>query len=146
VNESDIKAEKTQQVGYLSKSIAQKKELVKTTESVIYANITDLLPIADTLVKQRGTARGSAFILLFESIARQREAHYILDDAASHFLGEYDISQELTEFPKTFACPGLIEGIARQPEMQAYMAPLCVKYFHCDYAYLVNKDNCSLIF
>lgn len=145
VNEPDIKAEKMQQVGYLFESIARQpemaEELVKATEGVLYSNITDLLPISDTLEKQRGMARGSAFSLLFESIARQPEARYMLDDAAARFLGEYDsamISDELNEFQKTFASTGLIEGIARQPEMQAYMDTICVKYFNCDFEELVK--------
>lgn len=145
LNEPDIKANQMQQVGNLFENIARQPEmadeLINATEAVLYSNITDILPISDTLVKQRGEARGIAFSALFQAIARQPEARYILDDAAAQFLGEYDssiISNEMNEFQKTFASTGLIEGIARQPEMYSYMDTICGKYFNCDFEDLVK--------
>lgn len=145
LNEPDIKANQMQQVGNLFENIARQPEmadeLINATEAVLYSNITDILPISDTLVKQRGQARGYAFSALFEAIARQPEARYILDDAAAQFLGEYDssiISDEMNEFQKAFASSGLVSGMARQPEMYSYMDTICGKYFNCNFENMIK--------
>ncbi|HNX65283.1 MAG TPA: hypothetical protein PKH02_00295 [Bacteroidales bacterium] len=132
----DLKASKMEQVGSLFESIARQPEaadqLVKATEG-IYTDISELLPISDRAIVQRGKARGYSFGLLLTSIARQPEAFEDLDAAAKKFLGEYNsdyISDELAEITKTYATAALNESIARQPEADSLFNVVCKRYMN----------------
>ena len=134
--EFDLKASKMLQIGALFESIARQPEsaedLIQATES-LYANYTELLPLSDQAIVQRGKARGTSFGLLLVSIARQPEAFNVLDVAAEKFLGEYNpeyISDELAEITKTYALPGLTESISRQPEALDLLNTICEKYMN----------------
>jgi hypothetical protein len=132
----DLKASKMEQVGSLFESIARQPEaadqLVKATEG-IYTDISELLPISDKAIVQRGKARGYSFGLLLTSIARQPEAFNDLDAAARKFLGVYnpdDISDELAEITKTYAAAALNESISRQPEADSLFNVVCKRYMN----------------
>jgi hypothetical protein len=132
----DLKASKMEQIGGLFESIARQPEmaalLISSTES-LYSDYTELLPLSDQAIVQRGKARGYAFGMLFSSIARQPEAYNQLDAAAEKFLGKYDasyISDELSEITTTFAFTLLTEAIARQPEADSLFNAACKKYLN----------------
>ncbi len=132
----DLKASKMEQIGGLFESIARQPDmadiLISSTES-LYSDYTELLPLSDQAIVQRGKARGYAFGMLFSSIARQPEAYNQLDAAAEKFLGKYDasyISDELSEITKTFAFTLLTDAIARQPEADTLFKAACKKYLN----------------
>ena len=132
----DLKASKMEQIGGLFESIARQPDmadvLISSTES-LYSDYTELLPLSDQAIVQRGKARGYAFGMLFSSIARQPEAYMQLDAAAEKFLGKYDasyISDELSEITTTFAFTLLTESIARQPEADSLFNAACKKYLN----------------
>ena len=134
--EFDLKASQMEQVGPLFDAIARQPEmagqLINTAEK-LYASYTELLPISDRAVNQRGKARGLAFAELFDAIARQPEAFDLLDGAAEKFLGPYNadyISDELLEVTKTYAMGALYESLARQPEANDLFAAVCKKYLN----------------
>jgi len=132
----DLKAEKMGQIGSLFEGIARQPEvadqLVHATES-LYTDYTELLPISDQAIVQRGIARGHSFGMLLLSIAVQPEAFDDMDAAAAKFLGVYDpdyISDELAEITKTYAVTYLNESIARQPEADSLFNLICKKYMN----------------
>jgi F0F1-type ATP synthase membrane subunit c/vacuolar-type H+-ATPase subunit K len=135
-DEFDLKASKIEQIGNLFDAIARQPELadvlIKSTEN-LYSNYTELLPLSDKAIVQRGKARGSAFSALFNSIARQPEAYNKLDSAATKFLGIYnsnDISDELLDITKTYTIAALNESIARQPEADSLFNLVSKKYLN----------------
>ncbi|WP_372641770.1 hypothetical protein [Ancylomarina sp.] len=132
----DIKAFQMEQIGSLFEAMARQPEasdmLVSSTE-MLYTNYTELLPISDKYIYQRGKGRGIAFSKLFESIARQPEAYDKLELAAGKFLGEYNssyISDELLEITKAYAMSSLNGSIARQPEARPSFNLVCKKYLN----------------
>lgn len=134
--EFDLKASQMEQVGPLFDAIARQPEmagqLINTAEK-LYTSYTELLPISDRAVNERGKARGLAFAGLFDAIARQPEAFEMLDIAAEKFLGSYSadyISDELLEVTKTYAMGALYESLARQPEANDLFAAVCKKYLN----------------
>jgi len=132
----DLKASKMEQVGGLFSSIARQPEMAKyliQSAEINYSNYTELLPISDKAIVQRGKARGAAFSLLFDAIARQPEAFNLLDSAATKFLGVYDqsyISDELLDITKTYAVAGLNDALARQPEADSLFNLVTIKYLN----------------
>ncbi len=88
-NELDSKASKMEQIGPLFEAISRNPDtyntLVKVTEE-LYSNYTELLPLSDKAISQRGKARGESFGLLFYSLARNPGALEELDSAAAKFL------------------------------------------------------------
>jgi len=132
----DLKASKMEQIGSLFESIARQPEaadqLVEATEG-LYTDISELYPISDKAIVQRGKARGYSFGMLLTSIARQPEAFADMDAAARQFLGVYDseyISGELAEITKTYAMTALNESIARQPEADSLFNVVCKRYMN----------------
>lgn len=139
LNEPDIKAYKLEQVAPLFDGIARQPEmaegLINAAEVMLYDNFTDLLPISDTLVAERGSARGFAFSSMFDAMARQPESIPIIDSVATKFLGVHDdsyINDEMLAYTKVFASRGLLDGLARQPENYDKLDPICLKYFNCN--------------
>ena len=135
-NELDLKASKMEQIGPLFEAISRNPDnyntLIKVTEE-LYSDYTELLPITDKAVSQRGKARGNSFGLLFYSLARNPGAFEKLDSAAAKFLGEYDeseISDELLDISKTYAMKGLNEGFARNPNIDSLYNVLSKKYLN----------------
>jgi len=134
----DLKAIKMEHAGSLFVHMARQPEasdiLISITEN-LYTNYTELLPLSDKSIAQRGKSRGIAFGKLFESMARQPELYEKLDLTATQFLGEYNssyISDELLEITKIYAMPYLIESIARQPEIHPNLNLACKKYLNLD--------------
>lgn len=132
----DLKASKMEQTGSLFDAIARQPEasdqLIRATEG-IYSDISELLPISDKAIVQRGKARGYAFGMLLTSISRQPEAFDQLDAAARKFLGVYDpqiISDELAEITRTYAAASLYESLARQPEADSLFNVVCKRYMN----------------
>ena len=134
----DLKASKMEQIGSLFDSIARQPEsadvLIKATE-ILYKDYTELLPLSDRDIIQRGKARGSAFSSLFDAIARQPEAFDDLDYAAEKFLGVYDpdyISDDLLEITRIYSLTALEESLARQPEAKDLINSASIKYLDFD--------------
>lgn len=132
----DIKACKMEQIGSLFNAIARQPEvsefLIEATE-ILYSDISELLPLSDEAVVQRGKARGFAFSCMFNAIARQPEAFAELDIAATKFLGVYDpgyISDELLDISKIYTTTAMNEAIARQPNADSLFNLTCMKYFN----------------
>lgn len=135
-DEFDIKAYKMAQISALFESIARQPEaadvLIGSTK-ILYTDYTELLPLTDKAIIQRGQARGQAIGMLFNSIARQPEAFNKLDSAAMIFLGAYNsayISDEMLEISKTYAGSYLFDGIARQPEADSLFNLVSKKYLN----------------
>jgi len=132
----DLKASKMVQIGSLFDAIARQPEaadqLVEATEE-LYTDFSELLPVSDEAIVQRGKARGYSFGMLLISIARQPEAFDDLDAAARQFLGEYNseyISSELAEITKTYAAAALYESISRMPEADSLFNVVCKRYMN----------------
>jgi F0F1-type ATP synthase membrane subunit c/vacuolar-type H+-ATPase subunit K len=132
----DIKAAKMEHIGHLFESMARQPEasesLISAT-TVLYEDFQDLLPISDTMLFERGRARGMAFGKMFEAVARQPEAAAMIDSAAEKFLGLYDpaiINNEILEYSQTYAYPKMVEGLCRQPEADSIFKSLANKYLH----------------
>ena len=137
-NEIDIKASKMEQIGPLFESIARNPDsynsLIKVTEE-LYSDYTELLPLTDRAVLQRGKARGQSFGLLFYAISRNPSVFDKFDSVAAKFLGEYDssyINAEMEEITKTFAIDGLNEALARNPEADSIYNIVTKKYLNFD--------------
>lgn len=132
----DIKTYKMRTIGYLFEAVARQPEnyadMVKATE-MLYTDINELLPISDKEVENRGMSRGYSFSSLFSSLARQPEIYGRLDSIADKFLGAYDpeyISDELLDYTRTYALPGLMDAMMRQPEVDSLFNLLSVKYLN----------------
>ena len=139
----DMKAAKMEQMGNLFDAIARQPEafdqLMRVAE-MSYSDYTQLLPLSDKAIEQRGKARGIAFGLLFSSIARQPEAYLLLDSAAMKFFGPYNadyISSELSDVTKIYASAALLESIARQPQADSLFNAVSKRYLN----YEINLDN-----
>jgi len=130
----DLKAYKMGQIYSLFDAMARQPEasdiLIEST-GMLYSDISELLPISDEAVVERGMARGVSFGSLFEAVARQPEAFGVLDSAAMIFLGVYDpgyISDEMLEVTRACSMTSLNESIARQPAADSLFNILCMKY------------------
>ncbi len=135
-NELDSKASKMEQIGPLFEAISRNPDTYNTLVKVIeelYSNYTELLPLSDKAISQRGKARGESFGLLFYSLSRNPGSLEELDSAAAKFLGEYDkseISDELLDISKTYAMKGLNEGFARNPNIDSLYNIFSKKYLN----------------
>ena len=132
----DMKALKMEQTASLFEAIGRQPEaaevLISATE-LLYSDYTQLLPISDENIEERGRARGIAFSSLFESMARQPEAYDMIDSAAAKFLGAYDpsyISEEMLEITKAYSVTSLNEAIARQPGADSIFNLATQKYLN----------------
>lgn len=139
-NEIDIKASKMEQIGPLFESISRNPDsynsLIKVTEE-LYFDYTELLPLTDRAVLQRGKARGQSFGLLFYAISRNPSVFDKFDLAAEKFLGKYDpsyINAEMEEITKTYATEGLNEAISRNPEVDSLYNIVTKKYLNFEIA------------
>ena len=132
----DIKAFKMEQAGSVFESIARQPEAAEvliSATALLYNDYTELLPISDEAVMERGRARGIAFSTMFESIGRQPEAYDMLDSAAARFLGAYDpsfISDEMLEVTKAYSVAALNESIGRQPAADSLFNLATQKYLN----------------
>ncbi len=132
----DIKASKMEQIGSLFESISRQPyeaQLLMSVTEILYHDYTDLLPISDKAIFQRGKARGYSFSLLFASIARNPEAFSQLDAAATKFLGRYNpsyISNELAEITKIYSIMSIGESLARNPEVDSLLNLASKKYLN----------------
>jgi len=134
--EFDIKAYKMEQIHSLFEAMARQPEasdlLIGATE-MLYTDYTELLPLSDEAIIERGKARGIAFSGLFEAMARQPEAFPKLDSAAAKFMGAYSpsyISDELLEITRANSLASLNESIARQPFIDSLFNLTCKKYLN----------------
>jgi hypothetical protein len=125
-----------EQVGPIFESIARIPEAfdmqIKVT-SELYPNISELLPISDKAIIQRGKARGHSFGLLFYAVSRNPMAIDKLDSAAARFLGAYNkemVNEELEEITKRYAIPWLNKALARNPEMDSLFNVMSKKYIN----------------
>lgn len=135
-NSNDIKAIKMAQIGCLFESIARQPEiteqLIRSTE-MLYTDYTELLPISDKAIQERGQARGSSFGLMFEAIARQPEAFEMLDIVAAKFLGEYSadyINDDLLEITRAYTLPLINGSLARNAEIDSLFNLVSKKYLN----------------
>lgn len=135
-NEIDIKASKMEQIGPLFELISRNPDsynsLIKATEE-LYSDYTELLPLTDKAVSQRGKARGQSFGLLFYAISRNPSVFDKFDSAATKFLGKYDesyISDELLENTKIYSIKGLNDALARNPEADSLYNIVTKKYLN----------------
>ena len=135
-NELDVKASKMEQIGPLFESISRNPDsytsLIKVTEE-LYSDYTELLPLTDRAVLQRGKARGQSFGLMFYAISRNPSVFDKFDSVAAQFLGEYDssyINTEMEEVTKTYAIDGLNEALARNPEADSLYNIVTKKYLN----------------
>jgi F0F1-type ATP synthase membrane subunit c/vacuolar-type H+-ATPase subunit K len=131
---SDIKAIKMQAVGYLFESIARQPEqftrLIKAT-TMLYSDYTELLPLNDKWVAERGKARGIALGNMFDAMARQPEMIQVMDSVAEKFLGRYNssyINAEILDYSRIYASSYILEALARQPEISLAIDTLSLKY------------------
>ncbi|NPA35574.1 MAG: hypothetical protein GXO47_01880 [Chlorobi bacterium] len=103
--------------------------------SELYSDISELLPISDEAVQQRGKARGESFGLLFYSISRNPGASVELDSAAIKFFGAYDediISPEMEEITKIYAIPWINQALSRNPGVDSLINVFSKKYLNYD--------------
>lgn len=142
----DLKALKMEMVGPVFESIARQPEMaqgfINAAEAMLYKDISEILPISDSFVVERGIARGKAFSTMFESIGRQPEAIEYFEIAATKFLGKYDaeiISDEMLEYQKIYSITSLVEALARQPEAYNDMDTVCQDFFNCNLGELLKK-------
>lgn len=133
----DLKAQNIEAVGPVFTAIARQPELydelVAAAEATLFSDYTDLLPISDRAVDQRGMARGNAVGLLIEAVVRQPEMKEKLDEAAGKFLGPYNsryISAELNAYAITAASAAISDSYARNPELIGVIQELCKKYLN----------------
>jgi hypothetical protein len=104
--------------------------------SELYSDISELLPISDKAISQRGKARGKSFGLLFFAISRNPGTFDKLDAAATKFLGEYDksyINEEMEAITKTYAISGLNEALARNPYIDSLLNVVSKKYLNFEF-------------
>lgn len=135
---SDIKAIKMAQIASLFESIARQPEasdvLISSTE-ILYSDYTELLPISDKNINERGESRGYSFGLMFEAVVRQPDAFQSIDEAAEKFLGEYNadyISDNLLDVTRAYSLPFINSSIARNPEADSLLNIMSEKYLDFD--------------
>jgi len=133
----DIKALKMEQAGVLFESAARQPEfaasLAEVAEKSLYKDYTELLPLIDKNVKQRGIARGYAIGKLIEGIARQPELNEALDKMGEQFIGVYndkDFNEELMIYTRAKASSFILIALARQPEARPIIDKTCLKYLN----------------
>ena len=135
-NELDAKANKMEQIGPLFESISRNpnlyKTMIKATEE-LYLDYTELLPLTDKAVAQRGKARGESFGQMLYAISRNPIAFEKIDSAATKFLGKYDssyINAEMEEITKSYAIGKLNVAIARNPRADSLFNVACKRYLN----------------
>lgn len=132
----DLKARNIEAVGTLFYNMARQPEeaeqLISIAAQTLYNRYTDLLPISDWAVDQRGAARGSALGQLASALTRSsEEVKQQLFAAADRFLGPYEprfISPELNAYAITAASEQIIEAYAYNPESLTDLQKLCSTY------------------
>lgn len=99
----------------------------------LHTDYTEILPISDKAINERGQARSSSFGLMFEDIARQPEAFEMLDIAAAKFLGEYSvgyINDDLLEVTRAYTLPLINESLVRNPQVDSLFDLASKKYLN----------------
>lgn len=142
-NSVDIKSMKLQQLPELFDGIARQPEvgeiLISATE-ILYSDYTELLPLSDENVPERGYTIGYDIGYLIYSICRQPEAFDLLDSAATKFIGPYSpdhINDEMLEYMKISVSAMLSESIARNPEYDSLYNVVTNKYLNYNF---INED------
>lgn len=123
---NDAKAQQMRAVGSLFENIAKQPEmadaLIETTEVLAgYSNISELAPLDDEAVAERGEARGESIGLCFEAISRQPDMIEQLEELCVRFLGQSGdgiVSDELNRYSAVAAASSLNSSIARQPYLE----------------------------
>lgn len=123
--EEDFKTKQILATLSLYENIARQPEmqdkLVAITEQLAgYSQISELAPLNDQAIIQRGNARGECLGACFLAIARQPEIHDDLVTIAKQFLGTYGdgiITEEINNYSRLKAIPSINEACARQPEL-----------------------------
>ena len=127
-----------EQIGPLFEAISRNPDsynmLIKVTEELYY-DYTELLPLTDKAVLQRGKARGLSFGSMFYAISRNPyiDVFEKLDSAAEKFLGKHDksyINTEMEEITKTYAIDALNEALARNPHADSLYNVVCKRYLN----------------
>ena len=135
----DNKAMLMEQAGGIFEPIARNPETYETQikiTSELYSDISELLPISDKAIQQRGEARGHSLGLLLYALARNPGAFDKLDAAATKFLGAYDksfINEEMEEVTKTYAISWMNGAIARNPGIDSLLNVLSKKYLNFEF-------------
>lgn len=120
---NDTKAQQMRAVGSLFENIAKQPAiadaLIETTEAMAgYSSISELAPLDDEAVAERGKARGESIGLCFEAISRQPDMLEQLEELCVRFLGQSGdgiISDELNSYSAVAALASLNSCIARSP-------------------------------
>ncbi len=127
------KVDKITSIQGLFESIARQPEvaydLINTAERIAgYSDISELTPVGAYICKDFGYARGACIAACAEAAARQPEAFDLLLDTAVKFLGAYNspgITAQINSYSRVRALPGILDGIARQPEIYNRYKELC---------------------
>ncbi|NPA35573.1 MAG: hypothetical protein GXO47_01875 [Chlorobi bacterium] len=141
--EPDNKAVLMEQAGEIFEAIARNPETYDRQVEItsgLYSNISELLPISDKAIQQRGEARGKAFGSLIYAVARNPYAYEKLDSAAIIFFGAYNeeiISKEMEDITVAYAIPDLNTAIARNPGVDSLLNVVCKKYLN--FEFITNK-------
>lgn len=137
---ADYKAAQILSTSTLYENIARQPEmadqLIRQTAALAgYSDITELFPLSDCALSQRGEARGTCLAEAFNAIARQPEAYDKIEACAVRFLGTYEmkiISTRLTDYSRLHAISGMNEALARNPEAADLIYALCKKILGVD--------------
>lgn len=132
----DLKAQNIEAVGTLIYNMARQPEeaeqLISIAEVTLFRHYSELLPISDRAVDQRGTARGSAIGQLATALTRSsEEMKQKLFAVADQFLGPYDpwtISPALNAYAITSASPMILEAYAYNTSILPDLQKLCKAY------------------
>ena len=104
-------------------------DLINAAERIAgYSDISELTPVGIYISKDFGYARGACIAACAQAAARQPEIYDLLLDTAVKFLGAYNspgITAQRNSYSKVKALPGILEGIARQPEIYNKYKELC---------------------
>ncbi len=127
------KIDKITSIQTLFDNIARQPEaaddLINAAERIAgYSDISELTPVGIYISRDFGYARGACIAACAQAVARQPEIFDVLLDAAVKFLGAYNspgITAQINSYSKVKALPGILEGIARQPEILNQYKELC---------------------
>lgn len=127
------KIDKITSIQSLFENIARQPEaagdLINTAERIAgYSDISELTPVGSYISKDFGYARGACIAACAEAAARQPEVFDLLLDVAVKFLGAYNspgITAQINSYSRVRALSGILDGLARQPEMLVKYNELC---------------------
>jgi len=127
------KIDKITSIQSLFENIARQPEaagdLINTAERIAgYSDISELTPVGPYISKDFGYARGACIAACAEAAARQPEVFDLLLDVAVKFLGAYNspgITAQINSYSRVRALSGILDGLARQPEMLVKYNELC---------------------